>query len=105
MRAGALDRRIEIQAVASGVDDYGAPIEQWSTVATVWAQLVEATTREYQRAYGEGRNTSPVFRIRWRSGITTDQRVVHDGKRLNIREIKEIGRCAGLELRCEEVRA
>lgn len=105
MRAGKLDRSIKIQAFTSTVDDYGTPVEAWTDVAEVRAQIIEASTEEYQRAYGEGGNTSIIFRTRWRDGITTDQRVVYDGRNLNIRETKEIGRRKGLELRCEEVRA
>lgn len=104
MRAGKLDRQIAIQSFGTTVDDYGTPTETWTTVATVRAQIIEASTEEYQRAYGEGGNTSVVFRIRWLDGITNAHRVQYDGKNLNIRETKEIGRRKGIELRCEEVR-
>lgn len=105
MRAGNLDRTIAIESFASGVDDYGTPTEQWSTFATVRAQLVQASTDEYQRAYGEGANTATIFRIRWLDGVTVEHRVCYGGRYLNIREVKEIGRRKGLELRCEEVRS
>ena len=45
-----------------------------------------------------------VFRMRWLAGVTVVNRVVFDGKALNIRGVMEIGRRNGLELRCEEVR-
>lgn len=105
MRAGKLDRTITIQAFTSTVDDYGTPTETWADVTTLRAQLIEASTEEYQRAYGEGSNTAVIFRIRWLYGVTVDQRVLYEGKALNIHETKEIGRRKGLELRCEEVRA
>ena len=105
MRAGKLDRSIKIQAFTSTVDEYGTPVEAWTDLATVRAQIVEASTEEYQRAYGEGGNTVVVFRIRWLAGVTTAHRVVYAGSNLNIRDVKEIGRRKGLELRCEEVRA
>lgn len=105
MRSGKLDRLINIQSFSSTVDDYGTPAETWAPLATVRAQIIEASTEEYQRAYGEGGSTSIVFRIRWLAGVSVDDRVVYDGTPLNIRDIKEIGRRKGLELRCEEVRA
>ena len=106
MRAGKLDRVITIQVYTrTGTTPGGAPIMAWSDVATVRAQLLQASTEEYQRAYGEGGNTAVIFRIRWLDDVTVEHRVVYEGKNLNIRETKEIGRRHGLELRCEEVRA
>lgn len=106
MRAGKLDRTIIIQAsTRTGTTPAGAPIMSWTDFATVRAQIIEASTEEYQRAYGEGGNTAIIFRIRWLDGITVEHRVVYDGKNLNVRETKEIGRRVGLELRCEEVRS
>ena len=69
------------------------------------ASLIQASTEEYQRAYGEGGNTSIIFRTRFLGGVTTDHRVSYDGRILNVREVKEIGRRRGLEIRCEEVRS
>lgn len=106
MRAGKLDRSITIQSCTrTGTTPAGAPIMSWTDFATVRAQIIEASTEEYQRAYGEGGNTAIIFRLRWLAGITVEHRVAYDGKSLNIRETKEIGRRRGLELRCEEVRA
>lgn len=105
MRAGKLDRIIAVQTLSNSVDEYGTPVESWTLLATVRAQIVQASTEEYQRAYGEGGNTAIIFRVHWLDGVTTDHRVFYDGKALNIREVKEIGRRRGLELRCEQVRS
>jgi SPP1 family predicted phage head-tail adaptor len=107
MRAGKLDRTITIQAWDENPepDDYGTVTPVWVDFATLRAQIIEASTEEYQRAYGEGGNTAVVFRTRWQAGVTVGHRVVYDGKGLNIRDLKEIGRRKGLELRCEEVRS
>ena len=104
MRSGKLDRTITIQALTATIDDYGTPTEAWADMATVRAQIVQASTEEYLRGYGETDSLAVIFRIRWLDGVTNDHRVVQDGKPLNIREVKEIGRRRGLELRCEEVR-
>ncbi len=106
MRAGHLDREITIQTFnAEGADEYGTPAEAWTDLAAMRAQLIQANTDEYLRAYGEGAATAVIFRTRWLDGVTTEHRVVYDGRNLNIREIREIGRRNGLELRCEEVRS
>lgn len=105
MRAGSMDRTIEIQSSSKTVADDGTPVMAWSAVATVRAQILQASTEEYLRAYGETDAMAVIFRIRWRPGVNTDHRVVYGGRNLNVREIKEIGRRRGLELRCEEVRS
>lgn len=105
MRAGNLDREIKIQTFGSSVDDYGTPTESWTDFATVRAQVLQAGTDEFLAGYGESDKTIVIFRIRWLTGVTTDHRVQYEGKNLNIRETKEIGRRKGLELRCEEVRS
>lgn len=106
MRAGKLDREIIIEAQgATSLDAYRTPTLAWSTFATVRAELVQASTAEFLRAYGEAADAVLIFRIRWLDGLTVKHRVSYAGRILNIREIVEINRRRGLELRCEEVRA
>lgn len=104
MRAGKLDKTIKVQAFTETVNEYGGVTETWTDFATVRAQVVQAGTEEFLRSYGEADTTAIIFRIRWLDGVTTDHCIVYDGKNLNIRELKEIGRRKGLELRCEQVR-
>jgi SPP1 family predicted phage head-tail adaptor len=105
MRAGKLDRNLIIQSFTSTVDEYGTPTEAWTEFATCKAQLVQGSTDEWIAAYGESQAVTAVFRIRWLDGLTTDHRIRYFDRNLNIREISEIGRRRGLELRCEEIRA
>ncbi|MBA3446764.1 MAG: phage head closure protein [Pseudaminobacter sp.] len=101
MRAGKLDRVITLQAYLAGEpDEYGNPgSPTWTTVATMRAQIVQASTEEYLRAYGESEETAVIFRTRFVAGIDTSHRVVYEGSNHNIKEVKEIGRRAGLEIR------
>jgi SPP1 family predicted phage head-tail adaptor len=108
MRAGKLDKVIEIEtAVAAEPDEYGVVDPAGGTVTTraARAQIIQASTEEYLRGYGEGGNTAIIFRTRFLHGVTTDDRLGYAGRIYNIREVKEIGRRVGLELRCEEVRS
>jgi len=106
MRAGKLDRQITIEAYATaGIDDYGTPTESWTEFATLRAQIIQASTEEYLRAYGEASDTAIIFRTRFVEGVTTEHRVTYETRNFNIREVKEIGRRKGLEIRCEEVRS
>lgn len=108
MRAGKLDKVIEVETtVPAEPDEYGVvdPAGETVTSRTVRAQIIQASTEEYLRGYGEGENTSIVFRIRFLAGVTTDGRIKFNGEHFNIREVKEIGRRVGLDLRCEAVRS
>ncbi len=105
MRAGKLDKVITIEAYATGTpDELGVSTPGWSEWATVRADLLQSSTEEYLRGYGEGAETTVIFRTRWLDGVTTAHRVTYAGAFYNIKETKEIGRRVGLELRCEVVR-
>lgn len=43
MRSGALDRTIRIQSFTSTDDEFGNVIESWTDMATVRAQLLQAS--------------------------------------------------------------
>jgi SPP1 family predicted phage head-tail adaptor len=104
MRAGKLDRTITIERYTETLDEYGNPGGQsWSTLATLRAQIIEASTEEFQRAYGASSETAIIFRVRFMDGVTLADRVSYDGKAHNLVEVKEIGRRRGLELRCKRV--
>lgn len=101
MRAGKLDRVIRIDRATYTDDGAGNQIELWAPVATLRAQLIEASTEEFQRAYGASSETATIFRTRFMEGVTLADRVIYDGGEHNLKQIKEIGRRRGLELRCE----
>lgn len=102
MQAGKLDRRITIQEPVVSQDGYGEPIAtRWSDVATVRAQVIPVSGREYFDAAAVRAEKTTRFRIRWRRGVTETQRIVYDGRNYNIRSIVEIGRREGLEIAAE----
>lgn len=100
MRAGKLDRIIEIQRLSRTVDDYGTETEAWTPVATLRAQLVQASTEEFMNSFGSSAETAAVFRIRYRDELMTSDRVTYRGQAYDVKEIKELGRREGLDLRC-----
>lgn len=100
MRAGKLDRVLDIEAVTITQDEYGSPVEAWAPFVTgLRAQIVQASTEEYFRASGEGATSTIVFRTRFVAGVTNTHRIIYDGRQFDIDEVKEIGRGAGLEIR------
>lgn len=100
MRAGKLDRIIVIERVTTTVDEYGTPIEGWTTIATVRAQRVKLSTEEYLRAFGSTAEAAAVFRIRHLDGLTLADRITCDGETFDLKGIEPLGRREGLELRC-----
>lgn len=100
MRAGKLDRIITIQRLTSTVDQYGQVLETWADLATVRAQLIQATTEEFMKGWGASTEAATAFRIRHMDGITPADRVTYQGRAYDLKEIKEIGRRDALELRC-----
>ncbi|MEW4400543.1 phage head closure protein [Agrobacterium tumefaciens] len=105
MRAGKLDKTITIERHAITVDDYGTQTEGWTAIATVRAQLVQSTTEEFMRSFGSTGETAVIFRIRHRDGFKVADRVTTQGQDFDVKEIKELGRREGLELRCVAIGA
>ncbi|MCB1511521.1 MAG: phage head closure protein [Hyphomicrobiaceae bacterium] len=100
MRAGKLDRDITIQRGTTTIDEYGTMTQTWADVATLRAQIVQQSTEEFIRGFGASDVTAVIFRTRWLDGVTNADRISHDGGIYNIKEMKEIGRRRGLEIRC-----
>lgn len=99
IRAGKLQHRIELQRLVETVSASGHVSRTWTTYATGRAELRQASISEYLTAFGEGDAGNGVFLVRWLPGVTTADRILHDGKTWNIKAIAEIGRKRGLELR------
>ena len=103
MRAGKLDKTISIERLAMTVDDYGTEVEGWTAVANVRAQLVQASTEEFIRSFGSSSEAAVIFRVRYREDLLASDRVTYRGQAYNLKEIKELGRREGLDLRCVAV--
>lgn len=96
MRAGQLDRRINIERTFSTLDEFGRDVPAWNTIAKVWAQVefgAGTETRATMEVAAEQRRT---FRIRWLSGLLSTDRIVYEGKSWDILDIAELGRRDGL---------
>ncbi|MBN7759996.1 phage head closure protein [Nitratireductor aquibiodomus] len=102
MRAGKLDNVIEIVRPGGYVDDgYGNQVPVGETIiATVRAQIIQASTEEFMRAWGASTERAIIFRLRWLDDVRLSDKVRHDGTDYNLKEVKPIGRRRGLELRC-----
>ncbi|WP_439374942.1 phage head closure protein [Bradyrhizobium sp. DASA03120] len=103
MKAADLDRVIQIQRRAAGLDLYGTPVETWALVATMRAQLLQHATDDKEGARGHTTDAVRIFRTRWLDGVSLENRVTYDGQQYQITQIKELGRRRGLDLTVEKV--
>lgn len=101
MRAGKLDRVIRLQRLEEGEPDWsGHTPVAWKVYATLRAQILQASTDEFLRYDSITSAATIVFRTRFVEDVSTADLLVYDGIGHNIRELKEIGRRRGLEIRC-----
>ena len=100
MRAGKLDQTITLRSVTYVDDGFGGQELQETDFATLRAQIIEESTDEFVRNFGVSTERLRIFRTRWHDGVTIEMTVQHNGVPFNIKQIKEIGRRRGLELRC-----
>jgi len=99
MRAGKLDRSIDLERLTETVQPSGAVVTTWAKIATVRAEIVQQSATEFLTGFGEAENGTVVFRVRYVPDLTTADRVAYAGAIYDLKEIKEIGRRRGLELR------
>jgi len=85
MMPSDLTQRVTIERLAdAGQDDYGQPIESWLTVGIVWAAVEPQAGREFVAAGALQAELIVKVRIRYLAGITSADRVTHDGRTYNI---------------------
>ena len=105
MRAGQLDRRVNLEVKTTSRDSLGQPIETWSVVRTLWAHRAEGS--KVAERFGANQTyamVTTVFRVGYFPALTTiapdTHRLVFNGRAYNIHGVVEIGRKQGVELLC-----
>jgi len=101
MRAGQLDSLIEIQRRVTTLDTYGVPTDAWELVARMRAAVMDYAIADREGQRGSTTETSTTFRTRYLADVTLEHRVIYDGDAYTIKNIRELGRARGLDLRCE----
>lgn len=88
MRIGRLGHRIQIQENQYAASDaHGNPVPTWTTIATVWADVMPLSGRELLLAQQVNATTTHSVRIRYLSTVRPDQRIVHQGRYFDINGI------------------
>ncbi len=84
MKAGRLDQRVTIERVTIDFDEIGGTIETWAPLVATWAAIEPLNGREFFAAATTLAEVTTRIRVRYRPGITSVDRVEHDGRLHNI---------------------
>ena len=99
MRAGDLDRRITFQKNTPVQDETGEKVEgfaDFATKPTVWAKIERGRGRQRFITEHELNEHTIVFKVRNRTDVDTEDRIVYNSEDYDIEAIEEIGRGEGL---------
>lgn len=105
LRSGDLDRRMGLYTSSQSQDSLGEQVITWNLIATVWGE------RTYPRTFGQelfaanqmNFQSLVWLRIRFRTDVVAGMQVVCEGQTYRVVAVSELGRRAGLQLRCEQV--
>lgn len=83
----------------------GSRVDDWTTVATVWGEFLELRGREYLAAQEAHSEVDAKFRIRYRSDVKADWRIIVNGRTFEVVSPCDLmGRRRELELLAKEIR-
>lgn len=97
MKTGSLDQRVTVERLEEGQDEIGQPISTWVGLFTVWAAVEPQAGREFVAAGAQQSELTTKIRLRYRPGITSADRVNHEGTLYGINSVIDY-RSAGREL-------
>jgi len=86
-QAGQLDRRITLQTFSEATDAFGQEVKSYSTLATVWAKVVEKIGKESEEGDMIAATKKVEFMIRYRTDVNEEMRISYNS---NIYKIKAI---------------
>ncbi|WPC65276.1 phage head closure protein [Rhodoferax ferrireducens] len=87
MITGQLDQRVSIERLESGQDELGQPVIAWTPLYAVWAAVEPLSGREYFAASAAQSSVTTRIKLRYKPGITSADRVIHDGTTYNIQSV------------------
>lgn len=88
---GTFDQRVSLQRKSKTDDGAGGAVTTWTTLAEVWAHVRAMTGREREVSMRNEARANYVVTIRRRDGLTHIDRIVWQGRHLNVRFIKDEG--------------
>lgn len=95
MRIGRLDQRVTLLELVEGVDEFGAPIEEWVEQGTVSADVIAQRGDEsFEAARTEATRLIKVL-MRFRDDVTTTWRLQWRGEAYDIVDVDRAERRKG----------
>lgn len=98
IRAGRMDRRIELQRATETRDAEAGVVRTWSTYATLPAAVTPVSGSEGLKNQLPQASRTAIFLIRYRPGVLVTDRILFGGVPWDITFIAEQGRREALEL-------
>lgn len=98
--SGKLDQRITLQSKSTTRGANGEEIISWVDIATIWAQVQQLRGKEFFAGAQMQDEVDVRVRLRYRTGVTRDQRLQWNGAPLDIVSVITIGHKEALELLC-----
>jgi SPP1 family predicted phage head-tail adaptor len=103
LASGRLRERVVLQTRVLTQDTFGASVESWETLATVWGAVEPTRGREFWTAKQTVAEATAKILIRYRSDVTVIHRAVADGVTWDILSVvKPESRTEYIELYCKE---
>ena len=100
---GAMRHRITIEAPTDIPDGSGGFTRSWVPVVTLWAAVGATAAAEAIRDEAERETPSRTFTIRWRSDVSSTDRILFDDRPHNILSVTDPdGRHAVLNILAQE---
>ena len=100
---GEMRHRITFQKSTQMDDGYGGGEQIWTDIFSVWASVEPISGREYYEAMAVQHQVTHRIKTRYRSDVTPEMRVTHDGKIYGVESVVDIGmRHRFLEILCRE---
>ncbi len=87
MEAGALRHKVIIQQPTETTNSLGEITPSWTTFATVWAEILPLSGKEYWSSKQVNSEVTGKIRIRYKSGITPKMRVKYGTRIFNIEAV------------------
>ena len=100
-QAGQLDRRITIQTFSETTDNFGQEVKSFSTLDSVWANVVERVGREGEDGEMIAATKKVEFVIRYRTDVDEEMRISYNNNTYKIQAIQSAdARKAFLKIVC-----
>ena len=83
-RIGQRRHKLDLDAPSYEQGAIGNTLDTWMTIGSVWARAIPQSGREFVEAAKTVSDLSIIWNIRFRADITTQHRLIHDGRAMNI---------------------